>query len=214
MPCVWLECAAVKGDIVPQVRSSRYKEIVSPVRLTTAAALLLSASLTALPCQEQRAKTDQDALGLPFEIKLERKYDSIDKWYEITLVLPREYYSKKNLERIFRCYSDKEPELARIVRVEVFADQETYERSLSRDVPSPTNVTQAPHEEPTEKPPWRSYHAHYQRECLMEYDFYSPDLDNPSKHDTVILTGELYGAPVTYPCKIQDNRPRSPKHTS
>lgn len=161
-----------------------------------------------MPRQEQRAQTDQDALGLQFEIKRESKYDSIDKWYQITLVLPREYYSKMNLERIFQYYSDKEPELARIVRVEVFADKATYERSLSGDLPSSTPATQ---DEPAEKQAWRSYHAHYQRECLNEYYFYSPDLDNPSKQETVILKGKLYGAPVTYPCKIQNKPPLPPK---
>jgi hypothetical protein len=129
----------------------------------------------------------------------------------VSITCPCEYYSKKNLERIFQYYSDKEPELARIVRVEVFADQETYERSLSRDLPSSTRVTPERREEPAEKPAWRSYHAHYQRECLNEYYFYSSDLDNPSKHETVILKGKLYGAPVTYPCKIQDKPPTSPK---
>lgn len=162
-------------------------------------AILLLTPCRALP-SKQTTKA-QEALGLPFEIKSEEKTDSsIDKWYIVTIVLDRVYYSKVNLERIFQYYSDKEPELARIVRVDVFADPKTYELSKQQQRWSDLDLSSS--EESVEKKVWRLPHAHYQRECLNEYYFYSPDLEDPAKRETVVLKGELYGAPITFPCKI------------
>ena len=176
---------------------SRYLLLVSLVAVI--------ASCSGNAPQQNGVATDQQILGLPFEIKYVNRYDSIDKWYIVTLVLPRQYYSKENLERIFQYYSGKNPDLARIVRVMVFADPETYERSRSvKEWEPPKTIEQRKEsdEEPSvPKPYWNNAHAHYDRQCQNEHYWYSPDLDDPSKQETVILKGKLYGMPIMNPCK-------------
>src|SRR5262249_16878950 len=114
-------------------------------------------------------------------------------WWEVTLILSKEYYAKENLERIFRYYSGKYPDKKAILRVSVFADPDVYERHLKTPacklVTEPTEEDKAQANVPA-KDRWSIPHATYERLCYNEYYYYSPDPDEPDKRERVILNGK------------------------
>jgi hypothetical protein len=131
---------------------------------------------------------------MPADIKDQRTFLGLGKttWWMVTLVLPTEHYSKDALERIFQYYSKKFPHKKDILRVSVFADEETYKRSLK-----PWHETgpklDAPKESLTKIPAkerWSIPHATYERLCYNEFYYYSPDPENPEKTERIILKGK------------------------
>jgi hypothetical protein len=145
---------------------------------------------------QQENNIDQSTVGLPFVLKEERTSVGLGKttWWMVSLILPRDYYSRENLERIFQYYSEKHPNKKSILRVNVYADEETYQRyvrtfccAITADPPKEENDTQARH---SSKETWSIAHATYERLCYNEFYYYSPDLENPDKRETVVLKGK------------------------
>ncbi|HXG64706.1 MAG TPA: hypothetical protein VNO70_06335 [Blastocatellia bacterium] len=160
--------------------------------------LLVAAPIAAQLNTQQENDSDQVKVGIPFETKDQRTFVGLGKttWWTVTLILPDEYYSKENLERIFQYYSEKYPEKRHILRVSVYADEETYQRHLNEDtfyLPGSDPRRKHSNGEAPKRPAretWNIPHAMYERLCYNEFYYYSPDLENPEKRETVILNGE------------------------
>jgi len=157
------------------------------------AALIASAAVSAQTISILDNELDQRALGLPVEIKGQQTHMGPGKvtWWMVTLILPSEHYSKANLERIFQYYSEKYSNKKDILRVSVFADEETYNRD--RDSWDPRRKNALTEEELLSLPAKQrktTPHATYERLCYNEFYYYSPDLEDVDRRETVVLKGK------------------------
>lgn len=163
------------------------------ISLVIAVALIASAAVSAQTISISDSELDQRALGLPVDIEDQQTFLGLGKttWWMVTLILPNEHYSKDNLERIFRYYSEKYPNKKDILRVSVFADEETYKRSQESWGPHRKNALTE--EELRSLPPKQrksTPHATYERLCYNEFYYYSLDLEDPDKSETIALKGK------------------------
>lgn len=146
--------------------------------------------------KQQEIGPDQRAVGLSFDVKRETTFVGLRKttWWEVALVLPRDYYSKENLERIFHYYSEKHPDKMSILRVEVYADEETYQRHLKTPFcvlsVAPSKTTDEAQPDLPSKETWSIAHATYERLCYNECYHYSLDLENPEQREMIVLNGK------------------------
>lgn len=137
------------------------------------------------------SELDRRVLGIPVDIRDQQTFVGLGKttWWMVTLILPNEHYSKNNLERIFQYYSEKYVNKKDILRVSVFADEETYKRSQESWHRSNDRSGEAVRNLPS-KQKWSIPHATYERLCYNEFYYYSPDPENPDKRETIVLKGK------------------------
>ena len=126
--------------------------------------------------------TDQNRVGIPFDIfRLEKDDRTVPLW-TIGLRLPDKYFSKENLIRIFRFYSCKYPDekgdlIINVLRDSTFRvlnDEKPVEPSRSRWVDARFD----------------RLHIRSERGGAYNESFdYIPDLETPNKNDVVVLRG-------------------------
>jgi hypothetical protein len=151
---------------------------------------------------------DQVAVGIPFDKKVEHYVVSVGRpWWFVTLILPKEYYSKDNLETIFRYYMGKYPDKGTALTVEVFADSESYERYRNNPTKGAIIFSNEP-PKPLTKDNWDREHASFLRACDNQFYYYSTDLENPVKQERVLLKGRWTAGPELGDCKKKEGQER------
>lgn len=87
-------------------------------------------------------------LGFPYEIKDEKRHEVMSHvMWTARVVLPSEYYSKENLDVLFRFYSSKHPDKKDRLHMRVYADDWDVERET--DQPYDISIPVTPKEETT-----------------------------------------------------------------
>ena len=138
---------------------------------------------------EKGTTTRQDGgqdLGFPFEIISERLSLGIGPpTWQAFINVPRPYYSRENLDRLFRFYSLRHPNMAEKIIVSVYA------RPLNHPLSSPTVANGM-----NDSDRWDTL---FFREGdglgsagRNEYYSYKPNLDDPAEENLVILKGTLF----------------------
>jgi hypothetical protein len=148
-----------------------------------------------------KKNADQIATDIPFEKKGESDTVSVGRpWQFVTLVLPAGYYSKKNLEIIFRYYTEKYPNKRQALTVDVFAGEDSYERYL-KEPPILATIFGNPRQEPLTRYNWNLPHASFLRACDNEFYHYSSNLENPTEREMVLLKGRITAGPELSECR-------------
>ena len=176
--------------------------LIRKVFIYLSVAALLATVLIWVPTHRQfRLDTQQGPLGFPFEVKEETAVNTgFGPMRKICLILDREYYSKDNLDRLFRYYSKKHPHREERLRVEVYTSLENWEGELESRARGEGFILfggERPFDPQARRVFYdavfyREGHGDYVRGGDDEWYSYSPDLDKPNEKKVVILKGTLY----------------------
>jgi hypothetical protein len=151
--------------------------------------------------------TDQAATGIPFEKKSESYAVSVGRpWWTVRIILPKEYYSRENLEKIFNYYMGKYPDKRTALSVDVFADAQTFERYNTSRGEGLAVVFPGQPSPPKTKDNWNSSHAYFLRGCDNQFYYYSPDLESPVERERVLLKGRFTIGPELAECSEQNKQ--------
>lgn len=165
--------------------------------LVAAVAVLL---FTINAYQENNQKTDQEQVGFEFDVKMESKTQGATAaHWKIIIILPKESYSRENLERLFRFYSLKYSNKKEWLQVIVYTDiKNLVDPETPGYIPShPRDEEVLPERTPsgTERR-FASFDAIFWRQSDIpnqgeenEWYTYSPNLDKPNELKTIVMKG-------------------------
>lgn len=148
--------------------------------------------------RQGRVNLDQKEVGFPFEVKDEKKLDSVGgpKW-EVTVILSKELYSKEKLDRLFQFYSKKYPDHNERLQVQVYTDINNLEIELNKPfcvIRSDDSESRSPAERKT-RTIYNDAIFHRQGSGALagggynEWYVYVPDLNAPTERKTIVLRG-------------------------
>jgi hypothetical protein len=133
-------------------------------------------------------------LGFPFELRSEERVQTpIGPIWEGVIVISREYYSKQNLDSLFRWYSASHPNLEDRIHLDVYTDPKNIKpKLLYTPVVPVTDEARDPNRRlvPYDVTFTRQGDGAASSGGENEWYIYSPDLDVPNRHRTVVLRGK------------------------
>lgn len=139
----------------------------------------------------------QTETGLPFRVLLEENRDIAGKdiWV-IGIDLPKNYYSKENLERIFHVYSKKYQNPEERLSINVYVKENESKQILDRTVelenqPNPQSPNRPIPQNLSREAAsfFRFCHSPHANSHCNEWYYYSPNLDKLEKRKYVVLKG-------------------------
>jgi hypothetical protein len=169
----------------------------------TMIALAAVAILSVRAFQRSNRNMDHSPLDFPFEVRAEIRAEPLGPksaiWL-IDVILPKEFYSKENLERLFRYFSNKHPDIKERINLKVYTDVKNYEKrneSIGPLIVEPDLLPDNLSVKSTSDRTNRSiqYDANFNREGPgglggnFEWYMYSPDLNNPDETKRIVLKG-------------------------
>lgn len=150
--------------------------------------------------RQSRANSDRNEIGFPFTLKEEaRLVTGFGSRWSIRVIITKDYYSKENLDRLFRFYSRKHPSKGEKLDVAVYTDEKNWQRELT-DIAGwiqPGIPSKKP--QPESKSRLNFWDARFSRDGdgVLSYIgdnesyTYSPDPYNPNETRIVILKGTI-----------------------
>jgi hypothetical protein len=175
------------------------KSVYLPLVITISAITMLAV----MADRETDPYTRQKLPSIPFDIKEEKRMEGGgDTIWNVSIVMPKEYFSKETLDQLFCSFSKKYPNREEKLHIKVYTSlnnwQQEHEVEFPDDFGLPATILPrdpASHRVLYDAVFYRQGNGAMASGGDNEWYIYKPDLDNPDKTQVVILKGTLRSRP-------------------
>ena len=160
--------------------------------------ILCTSSFILFSLRRQTPRPITGELGFEFELKSEQRSEGVGPpMWSGTVILPKEYYSRENLDRLFRWYSDRHADRGERIQLNVYTDAKNIPQFVLLYTPTSRRKSEEPPESPAETR-LVPYDATFLREARgglvegggeNELYIFSPDLSKPNEDKRVVVRG-------------------------